>query len=97
MGKIDVHIGAIVASKRIAAGLSQEQLAALVGCGSDEIVRVEVMRARARPELLVAIADALGLKVTDFFIGFERGVGVSTEVDAISSSNVVQFRSRRLS
>jgi transcriptional regulator with XRE-family HTH domain len=97
VGKIDVHIAGVVASKRAAAGLSREQLAALAQCSSLEIVAVEVMKARARPELLVAIADALGLKVSEFFVGFERCAGEATESDAVNSSNVVQFRGRRFS
>jgi transcriptional regulator with XRE-family HTH domain len=94
VGKIDVHIGGVVASKRTSAGLSREQLAALAQCSSLEIVAIEVMKARARPQLLVAIADVLGLKIADFFVGFERSAGETTESDSIDSSNVVQFRGR---
>lgn len=97
MGKIDVHIGDVVALRRTNAGLSREQLAALAQCSSLDIVAIEVLKARARPELLVAIADALGMKISEFFVEFERFASEATEADAVKSNNVVPFRGRSFS
>ena len=50
-------------------GLTQEQLAAMVGCSQAMVFDVETGRAQPSLKLALALADALGSTVDDLFAG----------------------------
>ena len=55
-------------SWRLAKGLSQEEVADLIGCGQPEVSAIESGRRRAlRPMTKVLIARRLGARVRDLF------------------------------
>lgn len=55
------RLGRRVQRRREALGLTQRQAAALVGCSSSTLTRVETGTQRPQLELLVRLADRLGL------------------------------------
>lgn len=63
--------------KRNAAGLSQKQMASLLGVSQEAVSRWERGNAKPRAEKFTAIANALGCPVCDvlslFFFDTERG------------------------
>lgn len=52
---------------RQARGLSQEELAAMVGCARTNITRLEAGKFNATLKLLTRIADALSVGIADLF------------------------------
>jgi len=62
------QLGAFVKKKRLAKGLSQEQLAAEVGIPHSTVSRIEAGKFDApRPDKLGRLADALGVNYRDLF------------------------------
>jgi len=64
MGSVADAIGARVRTRRVAAGLSQEQLGVAAGVAGRTVARVEAAEDTTLGTL-VAIADALGVTLAD--------------------------------
>lgn len=64
---IDQHVGRRIRGKRLALGLSQDQLAASLGVNSAQIEAYERARTRVPPEHLVRLSQILGVPISYFF------------------------------
>jgi transcriptional regulator with XRE-family HTH domain len=69
---VDRHVGARLRERRVVLGLSQQQLAALLGVTFQQVFRYETGLNRLSAGRLPAIARALGVEVAYFFAGLER-------------------------
>src|SRR5919202_3911185 len=70
---IDQHIGAMVRARRIALGLTQQQLAGLVGITYQQAHKYETGTNRISAGRLHALARALGVEPGYFFEGLGSG------------------------
>jgi transcriptional regulator with XRE-family HTH domain len=65
----DRHVGARVRARRIALGLTQQRLAALVGIRFQQVAKYETGALRIGVGLLYALARALGVEPGHFYEG----------------------------
>ncbi len=81
MSELDELIGKRIAEARVAAGLTQAQLAEQVNIATENLSRAERGRTVLRTRKLVAMADALGVSLDDLARGREviprRGTAVA--------------------
>jgi transcriptional regulator with XRE-family HTH domain len=67
MTPIDGHIGRRIRGKRRALGLSEDDLAGVLGVGRETIVAYEHATLRIPPEHLMKLAEYLGVPISYFF------------------------------
>ncbi len=93
MATLEEQLGAMVRHHRLAAGLSQQELADRIGKTSVTVSRIETGKSATKFDGLSSLAEALGVEVRDLFgIGnFAAKDGRSdplvTIVDRLSSLN----------
>jgi transcriptional regulator with XRE-family HTH domain len=66
---VDKHVGARIRARRRELGVSQEQLAAAIGCSFQQIQKYENAKNRVSMSRLVAIAETLAVDPPYFFAG----------------------------
>ena len=69
---VDVHVGTRIRQQRWLVGMTQQQLAELVGIKFQQIQKYETGMNRVSASRLWEIADALGVSVEFFFEGLGR-------------------------
>ena len=69
---VDVHVGSAIRKLRRDAGMTQQQLADMVGIKFQQIQKYETGANRVSASRLWDIADALDVKVSFFFEGLEE-------------------------
>ncbi len=69
---IDRHVGARMRERRIMLGLTQQQMAELIGVTYQQVYKYEKGINRIAAGRLCTIADALGVDVTFFFEGIDN-------------------------
>jgi transcriptional regulator with XRE-family HTH domain len=74
---VDRRIGARIRDRRILLGLTQHQLAELIGVSYQQAHKYEKGLNRISGERLLTIAEALKLSVSDLLTGLERPVTIS--------------------
>lgn len=70
---VDIHVGKRVRQRRWLVGMTQQQLAALVGIKFQQIQKYETGANRISASRLWDIANALGCEVSSFFDGLRSG------------------------
>ena len=75
--EIERHVGSLVRTRRIMLGLSQSQLAALLGVTLQQVNKYERGHSRISSGRLYQIAEALGVHVEFFYQGLGEGRGAS--------------------
>jgi len=89
MKELDGLIGQRIAEARLAAGLTQEQLAEMAGIAAENLSRAERGRTILRTRKLIAIADSLGVSLDDLARGREvtprEGVAVTRLVKRVAA------------
>jgi transcriptional regulator with XRE-family HTH domain len=96
-GGIDTHVGARIRERREQIGLSQEQLADLIGVSTPTVARYENGSMRVGVARLVAVSRVLNTTITYFFESMPelppaagaRGLGESAEVPEVDTKNQV--------
>jgi transcriptional regulator with XRE-family HTH domain len=68
--EVDRHVGAQMRERRIMLGLTQQQMAALIGVTSQQAHKYEKGLNRVSAGRLYSIAQALGVEVTYFLRGY---------------------------
>ncbi len=63
------RLGAVIRERRLAVGLSQQQLAKRAGCRLSSVGRVERGEQDARLDLLIALARGFKCKLSDMIKG----------------------------
>lgn len=76
---VDVHVGRRVRERRMLMGLSQEQLARLLGVTFQQIQKYERGTNRVGASRLVELARILEVPVTWFFEGLEQTAGTAPQ------------------
>lgn len=76
---IDVHVGKLIRARRRAIGMSQHDLAPLIGVSFQQVQKYEIGSNRVSASKLFAIAQALGVPVGSFFADLEE-TGVDPSV-----------------
>lgn len=76
---VDRHVGAQMRSRRLALGLSQQQLAQMIGVTYQQAQKYELAQDRVSAGRLFQIAQALSVAPAYFYEGLP---GVTTEVEA---------------
>jgi transcriptional regulator with XRE-family HTH domain len=69
--EIDVHLGKLLRRRRMALGLTQKQVAALIGVRFQQIQRYECGATHVTAARLWQLAKALGIHVGDLYDGLE--------------------------
>lgn len=69
--KVDIHVGKRIRQRRWLAGVTQQQLAEVVGIKFQQIQKYETGANRVSASRLWDIADALNVSVAYFFEGME--------------------------
>ena len=82
-------IGAIIKAKRLALGLTQEDLAAKLGLTQANISRIEANSKGPSAEMLIAIAEALGCDVHEL-LGIEKEGRISPQLDEDAKTFVLK-------
>jgi transcriptional regulator with XRE-family HTH domain len=100
VSSLDVHIGLVLAARRIELGLHQEQLAHAIGISLEDVVSYEAGLRRMSPAVLVSACNVLKLLVPSVFLGFEPD-GAGEHFDELRAKSEpgsvidIQSRSRR--
>jgi transcriptional regulator with XRE-family HTH domain len=81
LAEIDRHVSRRIRARRIALGLTQDQLAQRIGVTFQQLHKYEVGANRVSAGRLEAIARALGVDVADFFVG---QAGQATHADELT-------------
>jgi len=71
MSAIDLHVGRQIRARREHLGVDRATLGQSAGCSAGNIRLIEEGVARAGADLLVRLAQVLGVKLSYFFEGFE--------------------------
>ena len=71
MSAIDSYVGGRIRARREHLGVDRATLAQSAGCSDRDIRLIEEGVARADADLLVRLAQALGVKLSYFFEGFQ--------------------------
>ena len=69
---IDVHVGKMIRARRRAIGVSQHELAPVIGVTFQQVQKYELGSNRVSASRLFAIAQALGVPVASFFADLEE-------------------------
>jgi len=69
---IDIHVGKLIRARRRAIGVSQHDLAPLIGVTFQQVQKYEIGSNRVSASKLFAIAQALGVPVATFFADLEE-------------------------
>lgn len=79
---IDIHVGARIRAQRIAHGLTQSDLAKLVGISFQSVQKYEQGENRVSASRLYEFAEALGVAPQHFFdgLGMRKNTGAVAEV-----------------
>ncbi|MGE0290059.1 MAG: helix-turn-helix domain-containing protein [Bradyrhizobium sp.] len=64
---IDVHVGSQIRTRRLALGLSEQELASLLGAPVEDVMSYEAGRKRLVPSVLYAMTKALEVNIGWFF------------------------------
>ena len=72
LGEVDRHVAARLRRRRLELGLTQHQLAALLGISAQQAHKYETRASLLPADRLVAAAAALGVGVDHFFEGLGR-------------------------
>lgn len=87
---LDRQIGARVRAQRLAVGMSQERLAALLGVTFQQVQKYEKGVNRIAASRLFAIAGALGVNVCEFYGGASAGANTLV-TDVLSTPEGAQL------
>lgn len=69
---VDIHVGAMIRARRLAIGMSQEQLAQAIGTSFQQVQKYERGANRISASKLLAVARKLDAKVSAFFEGLDE-------------------------
>ena len=87
MHPIDIHVGQKLRDKRIAKGLSQDQIAGRVGITFQQIQKYEKGLNRIGASRLFEFSQILGMKPGDFF----EGMGEIQPIEEACDKNTLSF------
>ncbi len=76
---VDVHVGKRVRHRRWMVGMTQQQLASMVGIKFQQIQKYETGMNRISASRLWDIADALGVPVSFFFEGIDEKIDMEAD------------------
>jgi len=90
---VDVHVGKRVRHRRWMVGMTQQQLAEKVGIKFQQIQKYETGMNRVSASRLWDISDALGVSVSFFFDGLEKGESVKSDspVDIMADKEALEL------
>jgi transcriptional regulator with XRE-family HTH domain len=86
---VDVHVGQRIRQRRWAIGMTQQQLADLVGIKFQQIQKYETGMNRVSASRLWDIAQAMNTPVSHFFA--DAGDGVTAEEDVLSQKETLEL------
>ncbi len=78
---VDLYVGRRLRSLRLAAGMGQAELAAVVGVTFQQIQKYETAANRISASKLYEIANALGTDIGAFFEGYSNPAMASADAD----------------
>ena len=79
---VDVHVGSAIRKLRRDAGMTQQQLAEMVGIKFQQIQKYETGMNRISASRLWDIADAMGVTIAFFFEGLAEGAELAQAAGA---------------
>ena len=89
----DTHLGQLITDARLARGMTQRELAAIIGMTPQALHRIEAGRmVLTKPETIMAFADALDLDPDDLSVASNR---VPADLALILSINREAVRTAR--
>ena len=90
---VDVHVGSAIRKLRRDAGMTQQQLAEMVGIKFQQIQKYETGANRVSASRLWDIADALGVQISFFFEGLEdaQAAAKTTENDLMADKEALEL------
>ena len=77
--RVDIHVGQKLRQRRWLVGMSQQELAAMVGIKFQQIQKYETGANRVSASRLWDIAEALNVTATHFFEGMENAADTKVE------------------
>lgn len=88
---IDVHVGKRIRARRMLTGISQTELAAVLGVSQQQVQKYEQGITRISPSRLQRVADALEHPAAQFFEGAPGARVRPMRAQPINDDDVIQF------
>ena len=87
---VDIHVGGVIRQRRSDIGMTQQQLAALIGIKFQQVQKYETGANRVSASRLWDISRALGVPVSFFFEGCAEAIDNAAPLDDVETRELIR-------